>query len=133
MSGSDYVYGCLIKKRYNVLADWMIEDENGLGSDVITESIGQYSGVDDRDGVQIFEGDFCEDAVGDVGLVFFSEGSFWLGYNNEPAKAHLDSSFKVVGNNKDVWIRSVERPHIIKDSYDVYLYDDNGKLIETKK
>ena len=52
-----FVYGCLLKKRYNLIADWMIEDTNGLASDVVTETIGQYVNLVDSTNEKLFVGD----------------------------------------------------------------------------
>lgn len=61
-----FVYGCLIKKRFNSLADWMIEDDNGLGSDVITETIGQYVNLVDSANEKLFVGDLFKCETNDI-------------------------------------------------------------------
>lgn len=66
VSSGEMVYGCLIKKRYNALADWMIQDLNGLGSDVVTKSIGQFTGLFDVDGGMIWEGDILSNKKRDT-------------------------------------------------------------------
>lgn len=59
------------------------------------------TGVMDKNGVEIFEGDFCEDEFGDTGNIFYSDGSFWLGYFDEPAKTLL-SDFKKYDKDKSL-------------------------------
>ena len=63
---NNFVYGCLIKKRFNAFADWMIEDDNGLGSDVITETIGQYVNLIDSANEKLFVGDLFKCETNDI-------------------------------------------------------------------
>ena len=42
MCSDEWVYGDLIHKRHDRDA-LMIQDENGLGSDVVPESVGQFT------------------------------------------------------------------------------------------
>ena len=50
----EWVYGDLIHKRHDRGAV-MIQDENGMGYDVDPESVGQYTGIMDADGKEIYD------------------------------------------------------------------------------
>ena len=53
---NEWVYGDLIHKHHDIGAV-MIQDSNGVGTDVVPETVGQFTGVIDFNDVDIWEGD----------------------------------------------------------------------------
>lgn len=108
----------LHKERYYILPRkfmWL-ETSRDMGTDfytfrqwikVIPATVGQYTGLNDCNGVKIFEGDIMKTAIGGItqhiGVVEFSNGAFGLRCTDEDAYflCFVVGSFEVIGNIHD--------------------------------
>ena len=54
---NNWVYGDLI--NYGDGSVWIRQQETGQELEIIPETVGQFTGLSDNDGIKIFEGDYC--------------------------------------------------------------------------
>ena len=113
INGGQWTFGNLIEHFNGNCAISTKTDIIGTFGRVIPETVGEYTGLTDKNGKQIFEGDIvnCKTKYGeDIGRIVFYEGKFqvfWDSELNYHQNAHftryydINSKTTIIGNIHD--------------------------------
>lgn len=102
INNGEWMYGDFYHKCgiTGFVYDYMISTRDGMAYPVIPETVGQYTGLDDKNGKKIFEGDIIKICSGKpiVGYVEFNGLMFLVDGWGLWSFSHHKCEFEIVGN-----------------------------------
>ena len=113
---SNWAYGgiCQGKGDFSIIYGGLdVERENPIEKFVVyTDTVGQYTGLTDKNGKKIFEGDICKHRSSFSGeyiisVVTYTDGQF-LAMADENSGFNLSNKLEIIGNIHD-------NPELLKD------------------
>lgn len=101
-----WVYG-LLRRREGLNHD-LIEEFNGAGHDVDTKTVSEFTGLLDKNGKEIYEGDITKDGVGNIDIIVWHPAGYFAVQRNKQDHTFIEGErLEVIGN-------IFENPELIK-------------------
>lgn len=100
----EWVYGNYIHSKRFVGCgnEHRIHDQDtGVHSDVIPETVGQFTGLKDDHDEEVFEHDIVADRWGDIATICYENGQFRLKYSEYNVESFDFEHLVVIGNIHD--------------------------------
>ena len=99
LDNGEWVSGTMYRIARDLNPFIMEEDKHGCSYPVDEETVGQYTGLNDKHGKRIFEGDILSLRTGRTHVVRFEDGAFVL--ENTAIPMRFAIKFEVIGNIHD--------------------------------
>lgn len=98
LDNGEWVIGDIIHSRTEAQA--VIVDDEGMGRSVIPETVGQYTGMDDKNGKNIFDGDIVRSQRGYSFVVEWTDDGRFLGRTANRSIVYVgqEPAVELIGN-----------------------------------
>ena len=117
IDNGEWVYGYLFitrKGKHNI--KWYDEHYgSSKTSEVVPETVGQYTGRWDTDLVKIFEGDLCRDKDGRLGEIAWGSSSRGAGWSF--VTVYLDATFEQMKSGLTVVGNKFDSPELVREMW----------------